>query len=168
MFFSKWTLFQGGVLACMVFLVILAEWFSTQITNVMSSGPFGSFLLVMTFILLASSLISLFLIFHSKKSERFLSHPLWEKMNILLAFLFILSIITFISVAFFTSLNDAMSANRWILYIFVYYFLFLFNLFVLSLVHKIKKNASKEKKIELSFVWTFLSLAVLIYLFPSF
>lgn len=167
MFFSKWTLFQGGTLFGMIALVFIAEIFSHQISRILSSGPYISFLLVLTFILIGSSLISLFLIFHSKKSDRFLSHPLWEKMNILLAFLFILSILLFIIVAVFTPLSDVIVTNRWILYLFIFYFLFLLNLFVLSIIHKVKKELAKEKKIELSFVWTVLTTTILIFLIPS-
>lgn len=167
MFFSKWTLFQGAALFGMVSLIVVAEIFSLQISRILSSGPYISFLLVLTFILIGSSLISLFLIFHSKKSDRFLSHPLWEKMNILLAFLFIISILVFIIVAIFTPLSDVIITNRWILYLFIFYFLFLLNLFVLSIIHKVKRNLPKEKKIELSFIWTVLSMIILIFLIPS-
>lgn len=167
MFFSKWTLFQGGVLLGMIVLVFMADFFSLQISRVLSSGPYISFLLILTFILIGSSLISLFLIFHSKKSDRFLSHPLWEKMNILLAFLFIISILLFIIAAIFTPLSDVIAINRWILYLFIFYFLFLLNLFVLSVIHKVKKNLSKEKKIELSFIWTVMVMVILIFMIPS-
>jgi hypothetical protein len=167
MFFSKWTLFQGAALLGMIALVFIAEFFSLQISSLLSSGPYLSFLIILTFILIGSSLISLFLIFHSKKSDRFLSHPLWEKMNILLAFLFILSILVFISAFIFTPLSDALLTHRWVLYLIVFYFLFLLNLFVLSIIHKAKKDLSKEKKIELSFIWTVLSTVILIFLIPS-
>lgn len=167
MFFSKWTLFQGGALIGMIVLVFIADFFSLQISRILSSGPYISFLLVLTFILIGSSLISFFLIFHSKKSDRFLSHSLWEKMNILLAFLLILSILLFIIVAILTPLSDVIITNRWILYLFIFYFLFLLNLFVLSIIHKVKKDLSKEKKIELSFVWTILTTIILIFLIPS-
>lgn len=167
MFFSKWTIFQGLILLCMISLVFVAESFSIQISSMLTSGTFSSSLLVLTFILVGSSLISFYLIFHSKKSERFLSHPLWEKMNILIAILFTLSIIIFISASIFTSLNDLILTNRWVLYLFIYYFLFLLNLFVLSIIHKVRKNFSKEKKIELSFIWTVLSLIILVFLLSS-
>lgn len=124
MYFSKWTFFQGAALLGMVFLIVIAELFSLQISRILSSGPYISFLMVLTFILFGSSLISLFLIFHSKKSDRFLSHPLWEKMNILLAFLFIISILIFISVIIFTPLSDVVVTNRWVLYLFIFIFYF--------------------------------------------
>lgn len=167
MFFSKWTLFQGGTLLGMIALVVIAEVFSLQISSILSSGSYLSVLLVLTFVLVGSSLISFFLIFHSKKSEQFLSHPLWEKMTFLLAFLFILSIFLFILAVIVTPLSDVIGENRWILYLFMLYFLFLLNLFVLSIVHKVKKNLSTEKKIELSFVWTVLVSFTLVFLFPS-
>lgn len=111
----------------------------------LTSRTFSSFLLVLTFLLVGSSLISFYLIFYSKKSDRFLSHPLWEKMSILIAVLFTLSTIVFISASIFTSLNDVILTHRWILYFFIYYFLVLLNLFILSIIHKVRKDLSKEK-----------------------
>lgn len=168
MFFSKWSFFQGIIILCFIFLTFIAEFVSNNISTLMSSSSVVSMLMVLTFILIVSSLISLFLIFQSKKSETFLVHPLWEKMTIIMAFLFILSIILFISASLFTSLNEMILSSRWILYIIIYYFLFLMNIFVLSLIHKLmKRKISSEKKIELSFIWTVLTLFLLIFFLPS-
>lgn len=164
---SKWTFFQGGVLSGMVAMVFIFEIFSTQISTAISLEPMVSFLFVLTFIVVGCSLISLFLIFHSKKSDRFLSHPLWNKMGGLIVLVFALSAVLIISAFVFTSLTDFITTNRWLLYGIVYYFLFLANLFVLSIVHKVKKHVSTETKIELSFLWTVTSLVVLLFLFPS-
>ena len=167
MFFSKWTLFQVATLFCMMLIVFIAEFFSDEISTAFTSGTFASSSLVISFIVLGSSLISLFLIFHSKKSNRFLSHPLWNKMPILITIFFTLSFIVFMVAFFIFSLADFILVNRWFLYVLAYYFLFLLNIFVLSIVHKMKEELSKERKIELSFIFTIVGLVLLIFFIPS-
>lgn len=155
------------ILFCMAIMVFIAEFFSAEISTAFSSGTFASLSLVISFIFFGSSLISLFLIFHSKKSDRFLSHPLWNKMPILIIFFFTLSFIIFMVAFFVFSIEDFVLANRWFVYLLAYYFLFLLNIFVLSIIHKVKKELTKEKKVELSFVFTVLGLILLIFFIPS-
>lgn len=164
MLFSKWTVYQVAALAGLIALAFLAEFYSVNIGNVLTSGAVSSMLIVLTFILLSTSLIHLFFIFHSKKSGRFLSHPLWNKMNVLSGLLLAVSVIVFISAAVFTPLSGWITDARWILYGILYFFLFLYSLFVLSVVHKVKHESAKETKIEISFGATFVSLCVLLFL----
>lgn len=164
MLFSKWTILQLGALAGLIALAFIAETFSINIGYAMSSGTTSSMLVVLTFILLGSSLIHLFFIFHSKKSERFLSHPLWNKMNVLTGIVLVISVILVISGFLITSVNEWMMNYRWNLYGIVYYFLFLYSLFVLSIVHKMKKDSSKETKIEISFGATVVTLCLALFL----
>lgn len=165
MLFSKWTVYQAAALAGLIALAVVAEFYSLNIGNALTSGPISSMLIVLTFILLSTSLIHLFFVFHSKKSERFLSHPLWNKMNVLSGLLLAIFVIVFISAGMFTPLNDWITDGRWILYGILYLFLFLYSLFVLSVVHKVKQRSAKETKIEISFGATVVSLCVLLFLF---
>ena len=164
MLFSKWTIYQAAALAGLIALAIVAEFYSFDIGNALTSGPISSMLIVLTFILLSTSLIHLFFVFHSKKSERFLSHPLWNKMNVLSGLLLAVFVVVFISAAVFTPLNDWIMDVRWILYALLYFLLFLYSLFVLSVVHKMKYESTKETKIEISFGATVVSLCVLLFL----
>lgn len=164
MLFSKWTIFQAAALAGLIALAVLAEFYSLNIGNALTSGGISSMLIVLTFILLSTSLIHLFFIFHSKKSERFLSHPLWNKMNVLSGLLLAIFVVVFISATVFTPLNDWITDGRWILYGILYLFLFLYSLFVLSAVHKVKHDSAKETKIEISFGATVVSLCALLFL----
>ncbi|MGM0896977.1 MAG: hypothetical protein ACQEV0_03705 [Bacillota bacterium] len=164
MLFSKWTFYQAAALAGLIALAFLAEFYSLNIGNALTSGAISSMLIVLTFILLSTSFIHLFFIFHSKKSERFLAHPLWNKMTVLAGLLLAFSVAAFIIVSVFTSLNDWIMDDRWILYGIIYFFLFLYSLFVLSVVHKVKQNSAKETKIEISFGTTVVSLCVLLFL----
>lgn len=88
-------------------------------------------------------------------------------MPILIIFLFTLSFIIFMVAFFVFSIEDFVLANRWFVYLLAYYFLFLLNIFVLSIIHKVKKELTKEKKVELSFVFTVLGLILLIFFIPS-
>ncbi|QMT16825.1 hypothetical protein H1Q58_12740 [Planococcus maritimus] len=164
MSFLKWTAFQAAAFAGLVALAFLAEYFSLSIGHVLASGTTSGMLVVLTFILLSTSMIHLFFVFHSKKSERFLSHPLWNKMNVLSGLLLAFSIAVFIAISVFTSLNDWITDNRWILYGIFYFFMFLYSLFVLSVVHKVKRSSAKETKIEISFGATVVSLCLLLFL----
>ena len=164
MLFSKWTVYQAAALAGLIALAVVAEFYSLSIGNALTSGAISSMLIVLTFILLSTSLIHLFFVFHSKKSERFLSHPLWNKMNVLSGLLLAFSVAAFIIVSVFTSLNDWIMEGRWMLYGILYFFLFLYSLFVLSIVHKVKQDSAKETKIEISFGATVVSLCVLLFL----
>ncbi|PKG44833.1 MULTISPECIES: hypothetical protein [unclassified Planococcus (in: firmicutes)] len=165
MLFSKWTVYQAAALTGLIGLAVLAEFYSLDIGNALASGAISSMLIVLTFILLSTSLIHLFFVFHSKKSERFLSHPLWNKMNVLSGLVLVFSVVVFISAGMFTPLNDWITDGRWILYGILYLFLFLYSLFVLSVVHKVKQRSAKETKIEISFGATVVSLCVLLFLF---
>lgn len=164
MLFSKWTVYQAAALAGLIALAVVAEFYSLNIGNALTSGAISSMLIVLTFILLSTSLIHLFFVFHSKKSERFLSHPLWNKMNVLAGLLLAIFVVVFISAAVFTPLNDWITDGRWILYGILYFFLLLYSLFVLSVVHKVKRESAKETKIEISFGATVVSLCILLFL----
>lgn len=109
-------------------------------------------------------LFSLFMFFQSKKSDTFLSHPIWEKMHIIVSFLLVISIVVFISAFFISPLSEIIQSSRWILFITIYYFLFLINILVLTLINKIKKKTiSNAKKVKLSFIWTVLVLFLTIF-----
>ena len=163
MLFSKWTIYQATALSGLMALAVLAESFALNIGNALTSGSVSSMLGVLTFIMLSTGLIHLFFVFHSKKSERFLSHPLWNKMNVLSGLLLAVAVTVFISAAVFTPLNDWITEGRWILYGLIYFFLFLYSLFVLSVVHKVKHESAKETKIEISFGATVVSLCMLLF-----
>ncbi|MDN5710071.1 MAG: hypothetical protein L0G95_11575 [Planococcus sp. (in: firmicutes)] len=164
MLFTKWTVYQAAAVAGLIALAIVAEFYSLDIGKALTSGAISSMLIVLTFILLSTSLIHLFFIFHSKKSERFLSHPLWNKLNVLSGLLLSVSVVLFIAASLITSVNEWLTNYRWNLYGIVYFFLFLYSLFVLSVVHKVKQDSAKETKIEISFGATFVSLCVLLFL----
>lgn len=168
MFFSRWTFFQGIIVIALIILSFIADLFKQAIVTPMSSSTVIPMLIIMIFIILVISLNSLLMIFQTKKSNTFLLHPLWKKMNILMIIIIILSIIAFINAFLFSSLSELIQNNRWLFYLILYYFLFLTNVLVLSIVHKtIDRNISSEKKIELSFLWTVFVLFVIIFCFPS-
>jgi len=168
MLFSRWTLFQGIVVFSLLILAIILDYFKENISTLMSTSSLMPMLLTLVFITITIFLFSLFLIFQSKKSITFLVHPIWRKMHIIILFILVISIIIFISSFLLIPLGEVVQNNRWILYIIIYYFLFLMNILVLSIVHKrLNRNTSNEKKIELSFLWTIFLLFIFIFLIPS-
>ncbi|WP_404466733.1 hypothetical protein [Planococcus rifietoensis] len=72
MLFSKWTVYQAAALAGLIGLAVLAEFYSLDIGIALASGAISSMLIVLTFILLSTSLIHLFFVFHSKKKRALL------------------------------------------------------------------------------------------------
>lgn len=168
MFFSRWTLFQGAVVLSLLIFSITLDLFKENISTLMSSNSVMPMLLTLVFITIVISLFSLYMIFQTKKSNTFLLHPIWKKMHIIISFIMVISIIVFISAFLLFPLDQVVQNSRWLLYIIIYYFLFLMNILVLSIVHKtIRRNASNERKIELSFIWTLFLLFVIIFLLPS-
>lgn len=79
MLFSKWTVYQAAALAGLIALAVVAELYSLDIGNVLASGAISSMLIVLTFILLSTSLIHLFFVFHSKKKRALLVTSLVEQ-----------------------------------------------------------------------------------------
>lgn len=168
MLFSRWTFFQGVVVLSLVIFSILMDFFKEEISTQMSSSPVITMVLTLVFITIVISLFSLLMIFQTKKSKTFLLHPIWKKMHIIISFIMVISVIVFISSFLLFPLDEVIQNSRWILYIIIYYFLFLINILVLSIVHKtIKRSTSNEKKIELSFVWTVFLLFVIVFFLPS-
>lgn len=123
--------------------------------------------MVMTFLFMAVviGLLSLLMYFQTKKSNTFLKHPLWEKMYVLMPALFILSLIVIFAFFLIDPLSSLGENNRWIIYVLIYYTLFLVNVMVLAIIHKVKKNTiSNGNKIKFSFVWTTLILFVILFM----
>ncbi|WP_198029976.1 hypothetical protein [Oceanobacillus manasiensis] len=62
-------------------------------------------------------------------------------------------------------LSEVTQSNRWLIYVVMYYMLFVINITVLAVIHKVKQNTiSNESKIGYSFVWTSLVLIVIIFI----
>src|SRR5690625_4476294 len=95
--------------------------------------------MVMTFLFMAVviGLLSLLMYFQTKKSNTFLKHPLWEKMYVLMPALFILSLIVIFAFFLIDPLSSLAENNRWIIYVLIYYTLFLVNVMVLAIIHKV-------------------------------
>lgn len=128
-----------------------------SLTNVINMQVIGTSL----FLIIIIGLFSLLMYFQEKKSNTFLKHRLWDKMYIILPVIFLISFIVFI-ILFMT---DLLNGNRWMIYVLIYYILFLINMTVLAIIHKVKKQTiPNENKIGYSFVWTSLGLLVVIFI----
>lgn len=117
------------------------------------------------FIVITIGLCSLFMYFQSKKSSTFLKHRLWDKMYIIMPVIIGIFLIIIFILSLIGPLNDMTQSDRWMLYVFFNLTLFLINVTVLAVVHKVKKDSvSRENKITYSFAWTSLGLLVIIFI----
>ncbi|PEZ74734.1 hypothetical protein CN380_23525 [Bacillus sp. AFS017274] len=164
---SRWTFFQGIIVATLGILAFITDYFKNDMATSISSNTIITVQMLMTllFITVVIGLFSLCMFFQSKKSNTFLLHPIWQKMHIIISFLLVISIVIFISAFFISPLSEVIQSSRSILFITIYYFIFLINVLVLSIINKIKKNTiSNSKKIKSSFIWTVLVLFVSVFL----
>ena len=105
---------------------------------------------------------------YAKKEEKFMQHKIWNKMFIIILGWLMISFIVFFLLFFTTPLGDLISAHAWIMFIVVDYFLFVINLFVLSIVHIIVDTSMKfEKKILITWASSSLLVAIILFLLPS-
>ena len=106
---------------------------------------------------------------YAKKEEEFMQHKIWNKMFIIILGWLMISFIVFILLFLTTPLEDLISLHPWIMFIVVYYFLFIINLFVLSIVHIVVDISMKlEKKILITWASSSLLVAIIFFLLPSF
>lgn len=103
--------------------------------------------------------------FQMKKSDTFLKHRLWDKMYVIMPVIVFMSLVI-VMILFLTGpLSEVTQSNRWLIYALIYYMLFVFNMTVLAVIHKVKMNTrSSEYKIGYSFVWTSIGLLVVIFI----
>lgn len=168
---SKWTFYQLMVVLFLVIFMFVADLFKSNFAISFSMNGSSSIiplLLTFLFIVIVAGCCSLIMIFQTNKSKVFLIHPIWMKMFIITPLLIVLSIIAFMTIALSsTSFQEFMQEQRWTLYLFICYFIFMMDLFVLSVIHKIKSNTiSNEAKIRAAYMWTSLILFIIIFMLP--
>lgn len=160
-------MFQGIAIALLVIFALIADMFKKDIGAPFSSTDVINITMLMTslFIVMIIGLISSMMYFQEKKSDTFLKHRLWDKMYIIMPIIIFISLVI-VFILFLTGpLSDLTQINRWIIYVLIYYFLFLINLTVLAVIHKMKKNTmSNESKISSSFIWTAVGFLVVIFI----
>ncbi|WP_119574691.1 hypothetical protein [Oceanobacillus picturae] len=117
------------------------------------------------FLVIIIGLLSLFMYFQVKKSDTFLKHRLWDKMYVVMPVIVFISLVL-VMILFLTGpLSEVTQSNRWLIYVVTYYMLFVINMTVLAVIHKVKKNTiSNEHKIGYSFLWTSLVLLLVIFI----
>ncbi len=159
MFLSRWTFFQALTLLGLTALLIIADLLKYQFSNPAISAN-QQLALTLSFLFIVIGFISLLLYFQTKKSVLFLTHPLWDKMNVIVIIILVLSMIVFVIAA--NPVMALVERFRFMLYIFIYYFVYLVNLLVLSFVHKYAKpTTTKAQKVATAF-WSTCFLVVFI------
>lgn len=105
---------------------------------------------------------------YGKKEEAFMQHKIWNKMFIIYFGWLMISFVLFILLFFTTPLEDLISTHAWIMFIVVYYFLFVINMLVLSIVHIIVDHSTKlEKKILITWGSSSLLMGIILFVLPS-
>lgn len=104
-----------------------------------------------------------------KKPNKFMRHKIWDKMFVIFLILLAISMLIFIIAFFTTPMESLISTQPWIMFFVMYYFLFLINLFVLSLIHKVmQKQMTIRKKLMITWAGSSLLVALILFSFPTF
>ncbi|GAA0454343.1 hypothetical protein [Alkalibacillus silvisoli] len=160
----RYTIYQLIILAGLVVLAFYTEQFNQELVMIRIQTALFYALTLIGYIAVIVGAFCLIMYFQTKKSETFLIHPLWEKMAKFVAIVFALSSIGLIILIEWLELTQLIGEHRVLLYLLIYYFLFLLNVFVLSLIHKINsRELTKERKIMWFGYVTVGSLAVIMF-----
>lgn len=110
----------------------------------------------------------LIFIYAKKKPDAFMRHKIWDKMFVIILILLAISMLIFITTFFTTPLESLISSQPWIMFFVTYYFLFLINLFVLSLIHKVMpKQMTIRRKLMITWAGSSLLVALILFSFPT-
>lgn len=164
---SKWTIYQGLILLAFIGVLYLAEVLSGELNLTVSSGNstlinsgFGFFI----FSGIVLSCFYLLFLFEAKKGKQLFSHPLWNKMPVIIVGVGTVSVFIFMFSSFLGPLFQWTEQWRFLIYIFFSYFLFLLFVFVFSTVRNSRmKGEGNEKAAHLAYLWT--AVVILISLF---
>ncbi|MBK3494928.1 hypothetical protein JFL43_08645 [Viridibacillus sp. YIM B01967] len=140
---NKWTLYQVVVLVILsIFMAVVIQYRELFVVDMSASAGFMSFvpmLLQFVFIMVLVGCFSYILVFQSYKSETFLKHPIWMKMYIIIPGVLLLFTIVFITTVLMSNnVQNFFSENHWTMDVFIASCILLMNLFVVSVIHKIK------------------------------
>lgn len=127
-------------------------------------------LMMFTAIAFILFICNLFILNYAKENpNKFMRHKVWEKMFIFILILLAISILIFITVFFIPPLQSFISSQSWIMLIVIFYFLFLINLFVLSIIHKIVQDSMViRRKIVITWASSSLLVALILFVLPTF
>lgn len=105
---------------------------------------------------------------YGKKEENFMQHNIWNKMFIIIFLVLMISFTLFIVLFFTTPLERVITSHTWLMLIIIYYFLFVFNFFVLSIVHIIANPSLQlEKKITITWAASSLLITIMLFVLPT-
>ncbi|WP_277674572.1 hypothetical protein [Piscibacillus halophilus] len=162
LYFSRWTFYQCLIIIALIILAFIVDQFSQDIAIPVSSSEdetITPMLMTLLFISIVVGLCSLWMYFQTKKSSTFLQHQFWDKMPGIITVIFSVTLIIFLTLFMLTPLQD----QRWFMYVMIYYFLYMINLLVLSVIHVSKKELPNPNKILYSGITTVFALFVIIF-----
>lgn len=167
--FSKWTFLQAGIVLFIAAMLVTFSQNAEPLQQLLQNEELflpGSSISIMLFTAFVIVCLYLITFFQEKKTGSFLSHPVWDRMPIVLLVIFFLSGLIMVSVFTGLSLPDDFGIEyRWILDILVVYFLLLFYLLILSVLVRFRETASSLTTIHRSFFASLAICIVFVFLF---
>lgn len=164
---SKWTIFQLLTTSFLLFFAFTLTYFREGFSDLIVNNETMSLLMYTSFFMVTVASISLLFYFQTKKSSTFLIHPLWKKMHVIIGIIILISMITVIILSISSPMLEIIQNRPLLLFILGYYFLYIFNLFVLSIIHRFgDSNINPTKEVERAFWGTLLLLLLIIFLAP--
>lgn len=155
-----------------IILVIFAFVADYYVENIYLTIKYAGLQQLIMFVAMSIVLLvcnQLVLNYAKEHSDKFMKHKIWNKMFIVIFILMAVSFSGFITLFFTTPLESLISSHQWIMFIIIYYFLFLINLFVLSLIHKVvSRSMSNEKKILVTWASSTLLIALILFVLQNF
>lgn len=152
--FSRWTFFQLIVMIFLVVWNIVADQFKYDVVSPPLQG-----LGTLIFITIVIGCFYALMLLQYKKNQALFSFSIWERMPFITGVTFATSSVGVIIVLLV--FQDWFMNERWGLYIFIHYFLFLLFIFILSLINKYVKTNLIEMKLHASFIVTVVVIIII-------
>jgi hypothetical protein len=159
---------QSVCLLTLFLFACLGDYYFTNVSRTITN-------VVVKQLIMFAGISVLFFIFNqfiynfAKKEKDFMKHRIWKKMFFIVLMVMLMSFILFIILFFGTPLEAFINAQPWIMFLAGFYFLFLINLFVLSVVHNLVESSIKvERKLFITWIGSSLLAGSAFFLFPSF
>lgn len=104
------------------------------------------------------------LFYYSQAHAGFMKHRIWNKMSLVIFIWLMLSSVILMTLFMLTPLPDLLQDHLWMMYCIGIYFLFIMNLLVLSVVHRlVEPETAAERKLIYTWVAGVAGLAVIFF-----
>ncbi|UCZ53484.1 hypothetical protein LGQ02_01395 [Bacillus shivajii] len=165
----KWSILQISTAFAIIAIMAVLEFQTGYRTMEPTTGqwtPVYSAYVTFFIIALVISCFYFLFLFEAKKEKSLFSRKMWGNMPKKVLIVGALSAVLFIALGATGMVFEWVEEWRFLLYIFLVYFLFLIYVFIFSFEHKMKKFAKPyEKTAFISYIWTLLLFFILFVFF---